>query len=367
MKIALMCNIKTDELKQQNGEFGEDILEWDDADTIDAVARAIRKNHEVLIIDANLNAVDKLKKYRPDLVFNIAEGKHGISREAQIPALLDMMQIPYTGSDVSTLVNTLDKHRCKEILSFNGVKNAEFVCVNDITEIFILDNLPDGKKIIKPCWEGSSKGVFDNSVFENKTELKQAVIKLLEKYNQPVLVEEFLTGREFTVAILGNIPDLQVLPIVEINFDALPKTANRVYSYEAKWVWDTVENPLKMFDCPAKLDKNLKTKIEELTKKAFSVMRCRDWCRIDVRLSENGEPNIIELNPLPGILPDPEQNSCFPKAARAAGLTYEDVINRVIDSAEDRRTRDEGRRTKDEKDKNKKIILRPSDIGLRPS
>ena len=123
------------------------------------------------------------------------------------------------------------------------------------------------------------------------------------------------------------------MPIVEINFDTLPAGVQPIYSYEAKWLWDREEDPLQIFTCPAELDPLLRIKIENLCKSAFHALGCRDWCRIDVRLDAHGQPQIIELNPLPGILPRPEQNSCFPKAARAAGLSYEETILAVVDAA----------------------------------
>jgi D-alanine-D-alanine ligase len=131
----------------------------------------------------------------------------------------------------------------------------------------------------------------------------------------------------------GNGNDLEILPIVEIQFDQLPADINPIYSYEAKWIWDTVERPLEIFTCPAKVSPRLRRKIQNVCQAAFSALRCRDWCRIDIRLDDAGEPNVLELNPLPGILPNPEANSCFPKAARTAGLAYGDLINRVLEIA----------------------------------
>ncbi len=134
-------------------------------------------------------------------------------------------------------------------------------------------------------------------------------------------------------AILGNGNDTEVLPIVEIQFQELPSHINPIYSFEAKWIWDTVEKPLEIFACPAKISLSLRKKIEQVCRAAFASLRVRDWCRIDVRLDEEGRPQILELNPLPGILPDPDANSCFPKAARTAGLSYEALVNRVLDIA----------------------------------
>jgi D-alanine-D-alanine ligase len=166
--------------------------------------------------------------------------------------------------------------------------------------------------------------------------MRARVSWLLDRFNEPALVEEYLDGREFTVAILGNGAEARVLPIVEIKFDSLPQGVNPIYSYEAKWLWDRSENPLQIFACPAKLDEALQAEIERVCLQAFRILRCRDWCRIDVRLDSAGRPHILELNPLPGILPNPEENSCFPKAARAAGLTYNQLINAVLDSARKR-------------------------------
>jgi D-alanine-D-alanine ligase len=187
--------------------------------------------------------------------------------------------------------------------------------------------------IVKPLHEGSSKGVYDSCVVRTPEELEREVRTVIETYREPALVEEFLYGREFTVALLGNGDDVQVLPIVEISFAALPPGANPIYSYEAKWVWDIREKPLEIFQCPARVDDGLRKEIEELCLGAYRVLRCRDWSRIDVRCDASGRPTILELNPLPGILPRPEDNSCFPKAARAAGMTYNQLINRVLDCA----------------------------------
>ena len=147
------------------------------------------------------------------------------------------------------------------------------------------------------------------------------------------LVETFLAGREFTVALLGNPPHLQVLPPVEIRFDGLPRGANPIYSWEAKWVWDRPEAPLQIFECPARLSPDELRAIEGLCVRTAEVLRLRDWARIDVRLDAQGVPNILEVNPLPGILPDPKANSCFPKAARAAGMNYQAMVLAVVDAA----------------------------------
>jgi D-alanine-D-alanine ligase len=263
----------------------------------------------------------------------MAEGLLGNSREAQIPAMLDMLGIPYTGSDPVTLGICLDKRRTKEILAWHGIPTPRFSTVTDLTQIPSRLRYP---MMVKPILEGSSKGVTDSALVRDRRALVRQLEWVLDSYRQPAIIEEFLPGREFTVALLGNGPNLRVLPIVEINLESLPAGVNPIYSYEAKWIWDTEEKPLSIFTCPAPLDPLLQRKIEELCKRTFRVLGCRDWCRIDVRLDARGEPYVIELNPLPGILPRPEQNSCFPKAARAAGLSYEELILAVVDAAAER-------------------------------
>jgi D-alanine-D-alanine ligase len=124
-----------------------------------------------------------------------------------------------------------------------------------------------------------------------------------------------------------------VLPIVEVLFDSLPKGSQRIYSYEAKWLWDNPSRPVEVSRCPAQISPDLQAEIETLCRRAYRALRCRDWARIDVRLDAADRPNILEINPLPGILPDPAEHSCLPCAARAAGLTYSQLINRVLDEA----------------------------------
>jgi D-alanine-D-alanine ligase len=187
--------------------------------------------------------------------------------------------------------------------------------------------------MVKPLFEGSSIGIRNDSLVRTYQELRNKVGWVIERFRQPAIVEEYLSGREFTAAILGNGDQARVLPVVEIRFDALPAHVNPIYSYEAKWVWDQSANPLEIFECPARMEPALETEIGRICLEAYRVMRCRDWCRIDVRLDSSGRPHVLELNPLPGILPRPEDNSCFPKAARAAGMTYSQLINEVLDIA----------------------------------
>jgi D-alanine-D-alanine ligase len=151
-----------------------------------------------------------------------------------------------------------------------------------------------------------------------------------------VLVEEYLPGAEFTCAVLGNGDDAAVLPIVGMRYDALPDGSLPVYGYEAKWLWDRPERPLEIFECPARIDDALRRTIEHTVLATYRVLGCRDWSRVDVRLDAAGIPNVVEVNPLPGILPDPADNSCLPKAARAAGMSYDELIQACARHAAER-------------------------------
>jgi D-alanine-D-alanine ligase len=300
-------------------------------ETIDAVKSALEtENHEVELVEADDESYFKLKKLNPDFVFNVAEGFYGASRESQIPSMLEMLNIPFTGSDSITIGICHDKSRCKEILSYYNIPNSKFF----ITDTPVLSgsdlNFP---KFVKPLHEGSSKGIYNSSVVNNTEELNSEIERVKSCYGQPALVEDYITGKEFTVAMLGNGNDVRVLPIVEINLDTVPEGFNKIYSYEVKWFFDTRENQLDIFKCPAEIDSKIYSHIEKVCKDAFKVLRIRDWARIDIRLDGNNVPNVIEINPLPGILPDPADNSCYPKAARNVGMDYNKMINAVLQEA----------------------------------
>lgn len=334
MKVALTYNLKK-EIGEAEGLPEDFYAECDDPETVEAVRDALAERHgDVLMIEADEDAFEKFRKLRPDIVFNMAEGVWGDSRESQIPSILEMLRIPYTGSNPLTLAMCLNKARAKEILSYYGIPTARFIVARDASlEVEKYLSFP---MFVKPLLEGSSKGIKNDSIVRDIPSLRKKVASVLEEYSQPALVEEYLEGREFTVALLGNGPSLSALPIVEINYSALPAGVNPIYSYEAKWIFDTPESPLDIFTCPADVNGRLKSSIEAVCKDAFGALEVRDWCRIDVRLDSEGVPHIIELNPLPGILKDPKCNSCFPKAARAAGLSFAGMVNGVLDAARQR-------------------------------
>jgi D-alanine-D-alanine ligase len=268
-------------------------------------------------------------------VFNIAEGLYGPNREAHVPAICEFFNVRYTASDPLTLSLALDKRRAKEVFLARGVRTPGFAVGEDANGgVAVLPGR--GPWIVKPLYEGSSKGIPQSAFCETRTDVQRRVAEIEALYNQSALIEEYLPGREFTVAILGNGAGARALPVIEILFDALPAGAVPIHSYEAKWLWDTVEQPLEIYECPARLDRDQEAGIVGEALAAHHALGCRDWSRVDVRLDAEGAPHVLEVNPLPGILPDPRQNSCFPKAARAAGISYDELIRCVLRSALDR-------------------------------
>jgi D-alanine-D-alanine ligase len=352
-RIGFAYNQKPDTSAALAADLGVDAYaEWDSAETIDAVAAALSGLGDVIRLEATEDFPERLRRARPDIVFNIAEGLVGPNREAHVPAICEFLGIPYSGSDPFTLSLCLHKARTKQMLAAHGIATAPFVLVESRTELDTLvaalaprggrcsDVIPPAPVrfplFVKPVQEGSSKGITERNLVRDRDELMARARELMELYDQPVLVEEFLPGAEFTCGVLGNGNAAQVLPLVGMRFDALPPGAVPVYGYEAKWVWDTRDRPLEIFECPAQVSPELQRAIEDVALRAYRALGCRDWSRIDVRLDAAGRPHVIEINPLPGILPDPAENSCLPKAARAAGMTYDELIQACLAHAAER-------------------------------
>jgi len=308
----------------------DEFAEWDSPTTIAAVEAALSRLGKVVRLEAREDFPERLRQANPDIVFNIAEGFHGVNRESHVPAICEFYGIPYSGSDPFTLTLCLDKARTKETLTFHGIPTPRFAVVERVEDLGAVTEHLAFPLFVKPLHEGSSKGITDANLCFDRGHLLRQTAFLLENYRQPVLVEEYLPGKEFTCAVVGNGDEAVVLPIVGMNFETLPKGALPIYSFDAKFVWDRPENPLDIFQCPARITRELQASIERVTLDAFRVLGCRDWARIDVRLDASGKPNVLEVNPLPGILPDPADNSCLPKAARAAGIGYEELIQNCL-------------------------------------
>jgi D-alanine-D-alanine ligase len=318
-------------------DIADEYAEWDARETIDAVARALARYGSVIRLEATEDFPQRLRDARPDIVFNIAEGLRGPNRESHVPAICEFYGIPYSGSDPFTLSLCLDKARTKEVLRAHGVPTADWSLVQTVTEITtLLDQPLDYPLFAKPVHEGSSKGITERNFVASPSALRPAVLDLLERYQQPVIVERYLPGAEFTCGVLGNGADARVLPLVAMNFASLPAGALPIYGFEAKWLWDRADRPLEIFECPARISAALRAEIEDVVRRTFLALGCRDWSRVDVRLDADGRANVVEVNPLPGILPDPADNSCLPKAARAAGMDYDALIGACLQAAASR-------------------------------
>lgn len=341
--VALLCSSKKaaqevalarrhEESLVDDDEPPDFLAEYDTPATLAAVERALARRYRVSRIEGDRSAYARLQKLRPDLVFNISEGFGGTNRESQVPILCEILGLPCTGSDALTLGLCLDKARTKEILGYHRIPTPPFLVADSCVPRRTLEAFPL-PAIVKPLREGSSMGIRNNSLATTRAQLDQRVRETTRAYRQPALVEAFLPGREFTVGVLGNAPHYEILPIVEIDHSVLPKGANPIYGYEAKWIWDDPRHPLPLLVCPAKISKALEQRIQRLVRAVLKVFAVRDWCRMDLRLDAAGRPQILELNPLPGILPDPRDNSALPAAARAAGYSYADLILRVAAAA----------------------------------
>jgi D-alanine-D-alanine ligase len=266
------------------------------------------------------------------MVFNIAEGKTGKFRESEVPAVLDYLDIPYTGSNTFSLALALNKTLTKKILKAENIPTPSF-------QLFIKGNeeLNQDLKfplIVKPNREGSAKGINKNNVVYTKEDLYKQVKETINMYRQEALVEEFIEGKELTVGILENGKPI-ILPILEIDFAECKNSGEYFYSWRMKEFQGNKDLGLvPTFHCPARLDQQTEELVKSTALKTHRAIGCFDISRTDIRLSSDGIPYVLEINPLPGLNP---QESNFPIMAYAAGMKYEDIIELVLMSAYKRR------------------------------
>ena len=319
MRIGLTYDLRDD--YEGLGLSAEQIAEFDNAETIDSLEGAIKQlGHEVIRIGNVKNLIKLLAEgQRWDLVFNIAEGLHGMAREAQVPALLDIYQIPYTFSNPATMITTLDKSIAKIIVAKAGINTANF---------FVVKEIGDLKKInlkfplfAKPIAEGTGKGIDVTSHIKNLGELEETCRNLLNKFNQPVLVENFLPGREFTVGLIGNGAEVEVIGVLEV---ILKETAEKYgHSYHNKENCEELVEYRLVNDAEAQ-------KAAKLAKNAFLVLDCKDASRIDIRSDDQGEPHFLEANALAGLHPT---HSDLPILATKSGINYLQLITKIFNAA----------------------------------
>lgn len=306
---------------------GDAFEEFDSEETVEAIKQVLSKEgHEVFLLGGDLSIIDRIEKEKIEFVFNIAEGLYGRSREAHVPALLEWMQIPYSGSDPLSLALTLDKALTKRIVLSLGIATPEFWVINHVED---LESIPEKFPLfVKPVWEGSSKGVRISSKVQNHRELEKEVRRLFENYgDEPVLVEAYIEGRELTVGVLGNDPP-RVLGIMEIGFQNHDEK-DFCYSLEVKRDWKN----LVEYHCPARLDATLQQKIGKSVLDLFRVLRLRDVARFDFRLNTRGELFFLEVNPLPGLSPESGDLVILSKKQH---LSYEGLISKIFRAARSR-------------------------------
>lgn len=306
--------------------------DFDDPPTIKGIVKSLQKSgFKVIPIEADENAYFKLKKHKAeiDIAFNYSEGVYGKDREAQLPAILEMLKIPYTGSSPLTQAIVLNKAKTKEILKAHNIPTALFQIFRDINAP--LDKNLSFPLIVKPLSQGSSSGITNKSVVHNENELKNQVTWVINTFSAPALVETFLPGRDFSVPMLGNPP--KILPIIESDHSSLPKGYQPIDSLEVKWYLEEQKNSTHQI-CPAKLDKKLKEKIEKVCRQTWEALEILDWCRIDIRCDAGGNPNVIEVNSPCGMLPPSvSTTSYFPLSARTVGISFEDLLKTLIETA----------------------------------
>lgn len=332
MKIGLTYNLK----KKDSTKPADYFSEFDSQETIDAIARAIAKNgHTVCPVEAgNTDLLSHFRKNRVDMVFNIAEGNSGKFRESQIPAILDYLNIPYTGSNTFALALALNKALTKKILIAENIPTPRFQLFSTGHEK--LDPSLRFPLIVKPNREGSAKGITSSCVVKDIKGLNEQVALIRKTYSQEALVEEFIEGKELTVGILENIKTT-ILPILEIDFSNCRKSGEFFYSWRMKEYQGNEDRGLNpTFHCPARLDKETEHKVKEVALRTHHAVGCLDISRTDIRLSEDNVPYVLEINPLPGL--DPKESN-FPVMAYAAGMKYEEIIEAILNSAAKRRAR----------------------------
>ena len=323
-RIALIYDVKP--AAPPPGAPEDAFSEFDSAQTVQAIATALQsRGHRVALVEATPDLLLWLRTHRVDLAFNIAEGAHGDARESRVPAILDFLGVPYTGSGVSSLALALDKAKAKQLFRAAGIPTPNFQRFSRPERS--LDPHLRFPLMVKPNGEGSAKGVWRSSVATDLATTMAQVHRVFERYRQPVLVEEFIEGRELTVGVLGNPP--RALPVMEIDFSPCVASGEQFYSWRMKeYQGDAAQHLAPTFWCPARLTESTARRVQELALAAHAILDCRDISRVDLRLGPDGLPYVLEVNPLPGL--DPMESN-LPRMARAAGLGYPELLDQMVE------------------------------------
>ena len=321
LKVGFTFNVKR--VKPDLAGEQDEEAEYDTPRTLQAIREAIASyGHEVIDLEATSDLPIQLASTPVDVVFNIAEGFKGRNRESQVPALLELLDIPYTGSDPAALSVSLDKALAKRMVRTHGILTPDYLVMHTGKE-----RLPRElgfPLLVKPVAEGTSKGVTKKSVVRDENEMREVAREIIGKYRQPALVEEYIRGREFTIGMLGERRP-RVLPPMEVVFlDQGDETP--IYSFEMKQDW----NDLIRYEVPAKLSERELDRLERAARECFAALGCRDVARIDFRMTPQGRIYFIESNPLPGLAPG---WSDLVLIAQAAGIDYRALIGEILSFA----------------------------------
>jgi D-alanine-D-alanine ligase len=336
-RVAVLANIKDESQPKPEGVPPDAFSDFDHIETVQSIQQAIETDgHETQFILADENLPYALKEYNPDICFNIAEGLGGDAREAQVPSLLEMLRIPYTGSRVLTNAIALDKNLTKRLWRDRGLPVAPF-------QEFVTGDEPLRPELkyplfVKPAREGTGMGVDMHARVESEAELRERAKYVIHSYHQPALIENFLPGREFTVGQLGR-PDAKLfsrhphwyeadgfhrLPILELKTEK--SSTPGIYSHAAK-AQQLGEKGAPEYVCPADVEPELAKKLHHLALRGHYILFATDVSRVDFRLDAEGNPRLIEINPLPGLTPG-YSDLCLQAAAE--GIRYEDLILEIL-------------------------------------
>ena len=275
--------------------------------------------------------IDYLRVEKPDVIFNLVECIENESlQEMNVAGLYDLLKIPYTGAGPLALGTALNKPRVKEILTYHGIRTPDYQVFRAEDRIVLKEGMTF-PLIVKPSHEDGSVGISDLSIVYNASELRKRVRAVHAEFQQPALVEQYVDGRELNVAILGAL-NPQVLPVSEIDFSGLPADMHRIVSYEAKWMHGTAAFVGTRGVCPAKLTARQESEIKKSALAAFHLIGCRDYARVDFRLTPEGVPYVLEVNPNPDI----SATAGFARSARTAGYSYPDLVGAIVNSAMER-------------------------------
>jgi len=275
--------------------------------------------------------IDYLRSEKPDLVFNLVECVENLAiQEMNVAGVYELIKVPYTGAGPLALGIALNKPKVKEILSYHGIKTPKFQVFHPADKIVLREDM-GYPAIVKPSREDASVGIADSSVVYNPGDLRKRVRYIFEEFEQPALVEQYIDGRELNVAILGYKNPI-VLPVSEIDFSGLTAGMHKIVSYEAKWIHGSVEFEGTKGVCPASLTPLQETRLKDIALRCFHIIGCRDYARVDFRVTKENVPYVLEVNPNPDISDD----AGFARSARTYGLTFPEIVGKIVDSALER-------------------------------